>query len=191
MLLSPYRLTLMGEIDFLIFEMRRIVTFCRRCAQGTHAAKPSGITNQGEQTMRKLALILSTFGFIAFAGMARADQKTENTEKTDTTTTLGGKHKTTKTKKVERADGSSVETKTETVTPKTDADKRDTTARDNTATPVRHDEAVRADGKTDATVKSEEHTTLTGKKEHKTTKKVENADGSHTETTTTTTEPKR
>ena len=94
----------------------------------------------------------------------------------------------TKTKKVERADGSSVETKTETVTPKTDADKRD--VRDSDATPVRHDEAVRSDGKADATVKSEEHTTLTGKKEHKTTKKVDNADGSHTETTTTTTEPK-
>jgi hypothetical protein len=138
--------------------------------------------------MRNFALVLSAFGFIAFAGMARADQKTENTEKTDSTTTLTGKHKTTKTKKVERADGSSVETKTETVTPKTDADKRD--VRDSDATPVRHDEAVRSDGKADATVKSEEHTTLSGKKERKTTKKVDNADGSHTETTTTTTEPK-
>src|SRR6476620_10904537 len=136
--------------------------------------------------MRKLALILSTFGFIAFAGMARADQKTENTEKTDTSTTLSGKQKTTHTKKIERADGSSVETKSETIRPKNEVKRDD-------AMPVRHDERVDADRKVDDTgtqVKTEEHTTLTGKKQVKTTKKVDNADGSHTETTTTKTEPK-
>ena len=141
--------------------------------------------------MRKLALILSTFGFVAFAGMARADQKTENTEKTDTSTTLTGKQKTTHTKKVERADGSSVETKTETTRPKSDV-KRDEVRRDDTM-PVRHDERVDADCRdndTGAQVKTEEHTTLTGKKQVKTTKKMDNADGSHTETTTTRTEPK-
>jgi len=141
--------------------------------------------------MRNLALVLSAFGFIAFAGMARADQKTENTDKTDTSTTLSGKHKTTRTKRVERADGSSVETKTETTRPK-DADKRD----DNGATAVRHDDdtAVRHDNARDdngAEVKTSEHTTLTGKKEMKTTKKVKNPDGSETETTTTKVAPKR
>jgi hypothetical protein len=141
--------------------------------------------------MRKLALILSTFGFVAFAGMARADQKTENTEKTDTSTTLTGKQKTTHTKKVERADGSAVETKTETTRPKSDV-KRDEVRRDDTM-PARHEERVdadRRDNDTGAQVKTEEHTTLTGKKQVKTTKKIDNADGSHTETTTTRTEAK-
>ena len=147
--------------------------------------------------MRNLALVLSAFGFIAFAGMARADQKTENSDKTDTSTTLSGKHKTTRTKRVERADGSSVETKTETTRPK-DADKRDdnsaTAVRHDDDTAVRHDNARRDDNVRDdngAEVKTSEHTTLTGKKEMKTTKKVKNPDGSETETTTTKTEPKR
>jgi hypothetical protein len=146
--------------------------------------------------MRKLALILSTFGFIAFAGMARADQKTENSDKTDTSTTLTGKQKTTRVKKVERADGSGVETKTETTRPKNDAAKNDAAKNDvrrDDATPVRNDERAdveRKDSDSGAQVKTEEHTTLGGKKQVKTTKKVDNADGSHTETTTTRTEAK-
>ena len=129
--------------------------------------------------MRTLALALSTFGFIAFAGMARADQKTENTEKTDSSTTLTGKKKTTHVKKVERADGSSIETKSETTRPK------DAVKRDDDVTPARHEDAD-----SNEQVKTEEHTTLGGKKQVKTIKKVDNADGSHTETTTTRTEPK-
>jgi len=146
--------------------------------------------------MRKLALVFGALGFIAFAGVARADQKTENTEKTDTSTTLSGKQKTTHTKRVERADGSAVETKTETTRPKNDV-KRDEAKRDdirrddNSATAVRHDERADADHDNGAEVKTSEHTTLTGKKQFKTTKKVDNADGSHTETTTTKTEPDR
>ncbi|MCA1663096.1 MAG: hypothetical protein LC659_02275, partial [Myxococcales bacterium] len=62
--------------------------------------------------MRNLALVFGAVGFITFAGMAHADQKTENTDKTDTSTTLTGKQKTTHVKRVERADGSGVETKT-------------------------------------------------------------------------------
>jgi hypothetical protein len=131
--------------------------------------------------MRKLALALSTFGFIAFAGIAHADQKTENSDKTDTSTTLTGKKKTTHVKKIERADGSGIETKTETTIPKNDV-KRDEN-RDE-AMPVRNDD----NGK--AQVETKEHTTLTGKKQIKTTKKMDNADGSHTETTTTRTEAK-
>jgi|KBSMisStaDraftv2_1062788.scaffolds.fasta_scaffold1089720_1 hypothetical protein len=127
--------------------------------------------------MRKLALALSTFGFIAFAGIAHADQKTENSDKTDTSTTLTGKKKTTHVKKVERADGSGIETKTETTMPKNEV-KRDE------ATPVRNDDDANAQ------VETKEHTTLTGKKQVKTTKKMDNADGSHTETTTTRTEAK-
>ena len=130
--------------------------------------------------MRKLALVLSAFGLVAFAGVARADQKSENTEKTDSSTTLTGKHKVTHTKKVERADGSGVETKVETTSPK-DADKRD-----DRAAPARHDH-----GDNGADVETTEHTTLTGKKQVKTTKKVDHPDGSQTETTTTRTEPKR
>ena len=129
--------------------------------------------------MRKLALTLSAFGLLAFAGVARADQKTENTEKTDSSTTLTGKHKTTHTKKVERADGSGVETTTETTRPKNEV------RRDDDATAVRNDED---NGK--AEVKTSEHTTLTGKKQIKTVKKMHNADGSDTETTTTRTEAK-
>ncbi len=132
--------------------------------------------------MRKLALVLSAFGFIAFAGVARADQKSENTDKTDTSTTMTGKRKTTHTKKIERADGSGVETTTETTMPKS-ADKRD----DRDATAVRRDENKDHGAET----KTEEHTTLGGKKQLKTTKKVDNGDGSQTETTTTKTEPKQ
>jgi hypothetical protein len=132
--------------------------------------------------MRKLALALGTFGFIAFAGMAHADQKTENLDKSDTSTTLTGKRKTTHVKKVERADGSSMETRSETIRPKNEV-KRDEMNRDE-ATPVRDD------GDANAKVKTEEHTTLTGKKQIKTTKDVKNADGSETETTTTRTMPK-
>lgn len=138
--------------------------------------------------MRKIALILSAFGFVAFAGAARADQKTEHSEKTETSTTLTGKQKTTKTKKIERADGSTTEVKTETVTPKTDkrevvekrAGDRPVVTEKREVTPVRHD--------SEASEKTEQHTTLTGKKQTKSTKKIENADGSRVETTTTTTE---
>ncbi len=150
--------------------------------------------------MRKLALIMASFGFIAFAGMARADQKSENTEKTESGTTLGGKHKTTKTRTVEHADGSSTETKVETTRPKENkkdvADRRD--VRDDNKRDVRTDDnrdvrdADKRDVRTDNGVeeKTEHHTTLTGKKQTKSVKKVDNADGSHTETTTTTTEGK-
>lgn len=141
--------------------------------------------------MRNLALVLSAFGFIAFAGIAHADQKSENTEKTDTSTTLSGKHKTTHTKKSERADGSSVETKTVTTSPK-DVDKRDEMNTRDEAD--KRDDSMRArhDENNDNGVESKttEHTTLTGKKEMKTTKKVQHPDGSETETTTTRTEPK-
>jgi hypothetical protein len=140
--------------------------------------------------MRNLALVLSAFGFIAFAGMARADQKTENTEKTDTSTTLSGKHKVTHTKRMERADGSSVETKTETTRPK-DADKRYDDTADVRHDDARRDDVRRNDNDNGAEVKTTEHTTLTGKKEMKTTKKVNHPDGSETETTTTKVEPKR
>jgi hypothetical protein len=146
--------------------------------------------------MRKLALVFGALGFIAFAGVARADHKSENSEKTDTSTTLTGKQKTTHTKRVERADGSAVETKTETTRPKNDVKrdeaKRDDVRRDdNSATVVRHDDRAAADHDNGAEVKTSEHTTLSGKKQLKTTKKVDNADGSHTETTTTKTEPDR
>ena len=130
--------------------------------------------------MKTLALALSAFGLVALGGVARADQKTQNTEKTDSSTTLGGKHKITRDKKVERADGSSMETRVETTTPK-DADKRDA----DRAT-ARHE-----DGDNGVNVKTSEHTTLTGKKQMKTTRKVEHPDGSETDTTTTRTEPKR
>jgi hypothetical protein len=126
--------------------------------------------------MRKLALVAAAFGTLAFVGVARADQKSETAEKSDTSTTLGGKVKTTKTKKVERADGSGMETKVETTRPKA-------TDRDAVDPPRRED--------SDATVKSEEKTTLTGKKEHKTTRKLDAPDGTHTESTTTVTEPDR
>ena len=139
--------------------------------------------------MRKLALVFGALGFIAFAGVARADQKTENTEKTDTSTTLSGKQKTKHVKRVERADGSTVETTTETTRPKNDVKRDEVRHDDNSATAVRHDD--RADHDNGAEVKTTEHTTLTGKKQYKTTKKVDNADGSHTETTTTKTEPDR
>jgi hypothetical protein len=158
------------------------VTFSSLSAARMVHSIPDTTEDKEPLHMRKLALILSAFGFIAFAGLARADQKTENTEKTDTSTTLTGKQKTTKTKKIERADGTTTESKVETTRPKTDADKRDTTA-----TPVRNDEA-KPEVKNNET-KTEEKTTLTGKKQIKTTKKVDNADGSHTESTTTTTEP--
>jgi hypothetical protein len=151
--------------------------------------------------MRNLALVFGALGFITFAGVARADQKSENTEKTDTSTTLTGKQKTTHVKRIERADGSAVETKTETTRPKNDVKrdeakrdeaKRDEVRRDdNSATEVRHDDRADVNHDNGAEVKTTEHTTLTGKKQLKTTKKVDNADGSHTETTTTKTEPDR
>jgi hypothetical protein len=122
--------------------------------------------------MRKLALTLSALGLLAFTGVARADQKTENSDKTDSTTTLGGKHKTTRIKKVVRSDGSSFENKVETTTPK-DADKRDIN-----------------EGKDEMNEKTEHRSTLTGKEETTTTKKVEKPDGTQIESTTTTTEPK-
>jgi hypothetical protein len=150
--------------------------------------------------MRNLALVLGALGFITFAGVARADQKAENTEKSDTSTTLTGKKKTTHDKRIERADGSAIETKTETTRPKNDVTrdeakrdeaKRDEVRRDDdSATAARHDDRdVNHDN--GAEVKTTEHTTLSGKKQLKTTKKVDNADGSHTETTTTKTEPDR
>jgi len=125
--------------------------------------------------MRKLALVVGAFGLLSFAGIARADhQKTENSEKTETSTTLGGKHKTTRDKKIERADGSSVETKSETTRPKaSDRDAVDTDKRDDM----------------DSNVKTESKTTLTGKR--KTTRSYDAPDGTHTETTTTTTDPDR
>jgi hypothetical protein len=165
------------ETHFLIFKRTRSARF----ADGgkRHAACKTHSTEQTRrQQMRKLALTLSALGFVAFAGIANADQKTENIEKTDTGTTITGKHKATRTHKMENADGSGVETKTETVTPKNvdRADDRDT-------------RAVRDDGNAQVTEKTEHHTTITGKKQVKSTKKVENADGSQTETTTTRTEP--
>ena len=131
--------------------------------------------------MRTLTLALAAFGLVALGGVARADHKIENSDTTDTSTTLSGKHKVTRDKKMERADGSSVETKVETTRPK-NLDKRD----EDRAT-ARHEDS----DNNGVDVKTSEHTTLTGKKQMKTTKKVENPDGTQTETTTTRTEPKR
>lgn len=136
--------------------------------------------------MRKMALTLGALGFIAFAGLANADEKstsTENSVKTESGTTISGKHKNVKTKKMVNADGTTTETKSETIAPK--SDKRDVETRDNGVAPARSDDKSNVDEKT------EEHTTLTGKKQMKSTKKAERSDGTTTETTTTTTEPKK
>jgi hypothetical protein len=127
--------------------------------------------------MRKLALVLSAFGFIAYSGIAHADDtnKAENAEKTDVSTTLSGKKKVTKTKKVMNADGSTTEVKSETTLPKRNDD--------GTA---RRDDANRD---TELDQKTEHKTTLGGKKQIKSTKKVQGSDGSETDTTRTTTMP--
>jgi hypothetical protein len=122
--------------------------------------------------MRKLALTLSAFGFIAFAGLAHADDKTnENTEKTESSKTLTGKRKITHEKKVTGADGTTTEMNSETTLPKQD---------DNAA-------ADRS-GSSSASEKTEQKTTLGGKRQLKTSKKVDNADGTSSESTRTTTE---
>lgn len=126
--------------------------------------------------MKKLALILSALGLVAFAGVSRADDvKSENSVKTETGTTLTGKKRVTKTEKVINPDGTTTETRSETVMPKKEE---------------RKDIAEKRTSDEGATVKTEHHTTLTGKKETKKTKKVENADGSETTTTTKTTTEK-
>jgi hypothetical protein len=130
--------------------------------------------------MRKLATILSVFGFIAFAGMAHAEDKAaEKSVKTESGTTLTGQKKTTKTEKVKTADGSSTETKTEAVAPK-----HDDAAKHADAKPS--DKPARAEGTAEVSEKTETGTTLTGNKKTTKTKKVEGADGSKTETKTTT-----
>jgi hypothetical protein len=139
--------------------------------------------------MQKIALVMAAFGFVAFAGVARAD-KAESSDKTDQSTTLTGKHKTTHTKKIDRADGSSLETKSVTTVPKNDDDRATTDKRADRAD-RRDDRADKRDADHGADVKTTDHTTLSGKREIKTTKKLDNADGSQTETTTTKTEPKR
>jgi len=128
--------------------------------------------------MRKLALIASALGLIAFSGIARADEKAEKSEKVETGTTLGGKPKTVKTKKIESSDGTVTESKTETVLPKSD-ERRD----DSSAAPARRDDS---NMNSDMSEKVEHKTTLTGKKQTKSTKKIHNPDGSETESTTTT-----
>jgi hypothetical protein len=126
--------------------------------------------------MRKLALVAAAFGMLAFVGTARADRKTENTEKTDSSTTITGKAKTTKNHKIERADGSTMEQKVETTRPK----------------PGERQAVDRPpDHKDQDQVKREEKTTLSGKKEMKTTRKTVAPDGTETESTTTTTGPDR
>jgi hypothetical protein len=125
--------------------------------------------------MRKLALVLSAFGFIAYSGIAHADDKAETGEKTDVSTTLTGKKKITKTKKTVNADGSTTEMKSETTLPKRDDDGN-----------VRRDDNS---GNSEFSEKSEHKTTLGGKKQTKTTRKVEGADGRESESTRTTTSP--
>jgi len=137
--------------------------------------------------MKKLALILSAFGLVAFAGVSRADDvKSERSNKTETGTTISGKKKVTKTEKVTTPDGVTTETKSETVMPKAEEHKDIAEQRD-----VEKRDVEKRDTDEGATVKTEHHTTLTGKKETKKTKKVENADGSETTTTKTVTEPKK
>ena len=126
--------------------------------------------------MRKLALVAAAFGMFAFGATGRADQKTESSEKTDTSTTLTGKTKTTKNRKVERADGSTMEEKVETTRPK--QGDRDAVEK------ARHEDTADQ-------VKTEEKTTLGGKRELKTTRKSVAPDGTETESTTTTTGPDR
>jgi hypothetical protein len=118
--------------------------------------------------MRKLALTFAALGFVGFAGIAHADQKTEKVEKTDSGTTISGKHKNTRDRKVTNADGTSTETKVETTSPKNG-----------------DDHPANDDGKAEVSSKTEHHTTLTGKHETKTTKTVDNGHGTKTETTTT------
>jgi hypothetical protein len=128
--------------------------------------------------MRKLALVLSAFGFMAYAGIAHADDtnKAENTDKTDVSHTLSGKKKITKTKKTANADGSTTEMKSETTLPKQNDD--GTTRRDE-------------NGTSESNEKTEQKTTLGGKKQTKQVKDVKGADGRETETTRTTTAPDR
>jgi hypothetical protein len=138
--------------------------------------------------MRKLALVFTAFGFIAFAGVAHADdQKTENTQKSDTSTTLTGKRKVTHSKKMVAPDGTTTETKSETTMPKNEDKRMDDRAerRDSDTMPARHEDN---NGQDQVQEKTEHHTTLTGKKQLKTTKKLDRADGTSTETTTTRTE---
>ena len=137
--------------------------------------------------MRKIALATAALGFIALAGIASADEKvsTENSVKSESGTTITGKHKNIRTKKVVNADGTTTETKSETIAPKNE--KRDMETRDNGVANTRGDD----ENKAQVNEKTEEHTTLTGKKQMKSTKKVERPDGTTTETTTTTTEPKK
>jgi hypothetical protein len=131
--------------------------------------------------MRKLATIVSVFGFIAFAGMAHAEDKAaEKSVKTETGTTVSGQKKTTKTEKVKTADGSTTETKTEVVAPKHDDAAKGSDVKRADAKPVH------ADGTAEVSEKTETGTTLTGNKKTTKTKKVEGADGSKTETKTTT-----
>jgi cytoskeletal protein RodZ len=133
--------------------------------------------------MRKLALMFGALGFIAFTGLANADEKTtENSVKTESSTTIGGKHKTVKTKKVVAADGTTTESKTEVVTPKTEKSEKPV----DSAKPVRNDDKTRT---SEVSEKTEDKTTLTGKHQIKTTKKVEKPDGTTVESTTTKTEP--
>jgi hypothetical protein len=135
--------------------------------------------------MRKLALMFGALGFIAFSGLGNADEKTvktEDTVKTESGTTIGGKHKVVKTRKTVAADGTTTDSKTEVVTPK--SEKRDVD--NNAVKPVRDDKNVNSE----VSEKTEEHTTLTGKKQIKSTKKVEKPDGTQVESTTTTTMPK-
>ena len=127
--------------------------------------------------MRTFATILSVFGFIAFAGLAHADEKTEKSVKTESGTTISGQKKTTKTEKVKSADGSSTETKTEVVAPKHDDAAKPGEAKR---------EEIKPAGTAAVTEKTETGTTLTGNKKTTKTKKVENPDGSKTETKTTT-----
>jgi hypothetical protein len=128
--------------------------------------------------MRKLALVLSAFGFIAYAGIAHADDvnKSENIDKSDVSTTMTGKKKVTKHKKMMNADGSSTEVKSETTLPKRNDDGTVRDSDDN-------------NGTTELNEKTEHKTTLGGKKQIKSTKKFEGADGRESETTRTTTLP--
>jgi hypothetical protein len=125
--------------------------------------------------MRKLALVLSAFGFIAYSGIAHADDKAENTEKTDVSHTLTGKKKITKTKKSVSPDGTTTEMKSETTLPKSD------------------EQGVRRDdnnsGSNEANEKVESKTTLGGKRQIKSTKEFKGADGRESESTRTTTSP--
>ncbi len=131
--------------------------------------------------MRKLALVLSAFGFIAYSGIAHADDKAENTEKSDVSHTLTGKKKISKSKKSVSPDGTTTEMKSETTLPKSEEQG------------VRRDEqGVRRDdttGSSEASEKVESKTTLGGKRQIKSTKEFKGADGRESESTRTTTSP--